>query len=70
MMENLENENKQYKDRLADCNYFISRLEESNSELEKENELLRRSIEEIRLHSHVELQKTLNESKQQLQELS
>lgn len=52
-MNSLENENKQYKDRLADCNYFISRLEESNSGLEKDNELLRKNIEEIKLHSHV-----------------
>ena len=70
MMENLENEVRQYKDRLADCNYFISKLEELNSGLKRDNELLLKSIEEIRLHSHVELQKALNESKQQLQELS
>lgn len=55
MMESLENEIRQYKDRLADCNYFISKLEESNNGLERDNDILRKSIEEIRLHSHVEL---------------
>ena len=70
MMEHLESEVRQYKDRLADCNYFISKLEESNSGLERDNDALRKSIEDIRLHSHVELEKALNESKQQLEELS